>query len=435
MNIEKIKYILLITLIVMLPYHYMLVSVLAQNISWLKYWKEVLIFLLFLLDMIQRKGKYKINKLNIVCMLLAVILIVYTIISDNKISAISISRIYFLPLLLIPVVSNLKITSKKIKTIFKIFIINTIILSIWGIFQSVFLGDQFLIKIGYESYYNKYINKQRLQTAFYISGILDFQRLTSTFVSPNTCAIYLVIAFTLLLYLSKEMQLSKSIYYVGLSCIGIAILLTFSRSAWIILSIALIIYLIKILRESKRSLLYIISIILITILFVLIIDRFFLNSYMTNIGMHLIKNTFSFKDTSIIGHLDSLKKSTELFLNNIWGLGLGNNGPKAISRIGEEQVNLTESSYFLIAFDLGIIGLITYYSIYILIIIDNIKKVKLYKIKNLAIISIITFMYLVSYIFLPYVQEFELLVFYFIIISVQYNVNFLEEHREREKKT
>ena len=53
--------------------------------------------------------------------------------------------------------------------------------------------------------------------------------------------------------------------------------------------------------------------------------------------------------------------------------------------------------------------------------------VKKYKNKSLLIISIITIMYLVSYIFLPYVQELELLVYFFIIISIQYNTKFLEK--------
>lgn len=432
MNFKDIKFKLLLILIILLPYHYMFISVLAKSIDFLKYWKELIIILLFIIDVIERKGKYKIRPVGICFYIFFIVLVIYTFFSDNLYSAFTIGRIYFVPILLIPVITNLDLDKEKIKIMINAVVINTIILCIWGIFQQLVLKDRFLIQIGYDSYYNKYISRQMLQPSFYLSGNISFQRLTSTFVAPNTCAMYLAVVFTILLYTNKTIQLNKKLYYTALFLISMAIILTFSRSAWIVVGLAIVIYIIKFNDHYKRSILSSILILSITAIGIMIVDFVFLNGIIIKTGKNMIEKTLNFEDSSMIGHMDSLEASAKIVADNIWGLGFGNNGPKAISKVGREEVNLTESSYFLMAYDIGIIGAIIYFTSYILIIFDNNKMFKKYEIKSLKVISILSIMYLIAYIFLPYVQEFELLVYFYIIIALQYNTKFLSANENNK---
>ncbi|MCI9286569.1 MAG: hypothetical protein HFJ57_01025 [Clostridia bacterium] len=428
-DIEKVQLFLLKLFVIMLPYHYMLICILAKDVPILKYWKETIIILMFFLDALKNisgRKKYKIKTIDIINSIFLLILMFYVIISDNKYSALYIARVYFLPMLLIPIVANMNLNKSNIKNLFNIIVINSIILSIWGIFQCIALGDKFLINIGYNHYFNSDLGYERLHPAFYISGIIKFQRLTSTFVAPNTCAMYFSIIFTLILFLHKKIEMNKKMFYFSIGIISIAILLTFSRSTWIAWGIAILIYVINNIKFTKGNLKNIIITFFIIIAIVLLIDTLLLNNTIMNIGTHLILNTINFKDSSMIGHIDSLKESLELFSKNVYGLGLGKNGPRMINLIGEANANLTESSYFLILYDVGIIGFFIYFLSYIKVILDNKYIRKKTGINDLRVVSVVTLMFLISYLFLPYVQEFELLVMLYIIVGIQYNNKILK---------
>lgn len=432
-SINNIQFFLLNLFIIILPYHYMVICVFGKNIPFIRGWKEVLIFGMLILDIImhiKKKERYKLSKIDMISILFLFVLVIYILLSDNKYSALYMARVYFLPLLLVPIVSHIKIDKSQFKIMLHAIAINSIVLCVWGIIQSIFLGDKFLINIGYDHYFNVNLGYERLQPAFYISGIIRFQRLVSTFVAPNTCGMYLAIIFTLLLYFHKKAEMNKKLFYSSIGILSIAILLTFSRSTWLALALSVIIYIIKNIKFTKKTIKHIIIGFFVIILLILLIDALILKGTIFNIGTHLIYNTLSFKDSSMIGHIDSLKESVETFTKNVFGLGLGENGPRAMGLSENGKANLTESSYFLILYDVGIIGFIVYFSTYIVSIIENRKIRKKYNITEIGVVSVIIGMFLIAYVFLPYVQEFELLAMLYLIIGIQFNyknMNKLEE--------
>ncbi len=426
-SIEKIQLFLLKLFIIVLPYHYMVICVLCKNISILKYWKEATIILMFALDIIshiQKKKKYEISKVDIINIIFIIVLFIYIIASNNKYASIYIARVYFLPMLLLPVVSHMQIDKTQFKKILFILTINSIILSLWGIIQSVFLGDKFLISIGYEHYFNASLECERLHPSFYIFGITKFQRLTSTFVSPNTCAMYLSVIFTLILYFHKKLEMDKKLSYISMGIIIIAIVLSFSRTAWIACAVSIFIYFIKHVKITKETLKSMLIRGICIIIIALLIDVLLLDRTIINIGSHLIYNTINLKDSSLQGHITSLKNSLELFSNNILGLGLGNNGSRAISIFGEDNINLTESSYFLMLYEVGIIGAFVYFGSYIEAIIENKRIRKEFGCKEIFGVVVIVIMFLICYLSLPYIQDFELLAMLYITIAIQYNYEY-----------
>ena len=134
--------------------------------------------------------------------------------------------------------------------------------------------------------------------------------------------------------------------------------------------------------------------------------------------IHLITRTLTFKDTSIISHFSSLNESINIFSENIMGTGLGMNGPKA--RQFYDNAYLTESSYFLLLFEFGIIGTIIYIGILISILVRAFLRKKEGLICNWCCNSIysITAFILVVFTFLPFVQDMEIITYYFLFAGL-----------------
>ena len=410
---NKLQIFLSKILIVILPLHYFLFIILFGKIGFLRSIKDLLIIVLFIMMLLSYKKK-KFGKQGILMGIFIVILLIYISASTYKDLAIYNARIYVEPFLVYFIYKNLRLSKEMYVSFFKIFMNTCIIICLYGLFQAIFLGGNFLVNMGYP------LVNGELSHVYKISGLGSFQRATSTFVYPNTFGAYIGICIIVFLYNKKELFKDRKFYYIELSIMLISLLWTFSRSSWVGLGVVFIFEFFKRRKAIKLSTLTITLIIINILTFIYLIFKDY--GILSKITLY-IQRTFSLQDTSVVGHLNSFETSMELVKNNIFGTELGTNGPKALRYLTKPI--LTESSYFLMIFETGIIGLISYFSIYFYIFIDSIKYTKKkfnQSVKNInKSKSYLTIFTLITYFFLPNVQDMEIVAYYFLLIGLLSN--------------
>ena len=103
-KLEQIQKYLLLSLLIILPYHYLVICVLLQNIGILKIWKELIIFVIFIIALYKeflRKKIFKFNRTDKLIIVFLIILILNILFGRSKIiEGISAARVYFFPLML-----------------------------------------------------------------------------------------------------------------------------------------------------------------------------------------------------------------------------------------------------------------------------------------------------------------------------------------------
>lgn len=417
---EKLKKILIMVLLLMLPYHHQIIYILMSDFGVVRFWKEfviiVLVFITFL-QIITGKKKVTISLFEILLLAFMAVVFVYVCAGDSKYQALYISRTYFIPMFLVPVIKYTDITKNELKKALYIVMANTVVLCIWGIVQAQFLGDEFLVNLGYGTQRVRHMLK--LKNEFYILGGGFMQRVASTFAAPNTFGMYLAIVIVIIMFMYKDMNINRVYVYITLFISTVTLVLTFSRTSWIACFAALMVHFYMFVKWDKKTwkkvILYTVS----AGVLVIIADIFIIRSGIIMAGYKLIINTVTGQDSSLLGHFSSWCESVIRIFRHPLGLGLGNNGPRAMRFL--KKPNLTESSYFLMAYEVGILGAAIYFSSYIIATLDNIRLYKKTGNKKvLAILSVLIIMYL-GYLSLPFIQDFELLVLMYIIVALQYN--------------
>ena len=155
-------------------------------------------------------------------------------------------RIYIVPMAYYFVMRRIHCSEKLLSIIITLIVILATAISIYGIFQAFILGDTFLEAINYRV--------GGLTDAFYLH-LSDIQRVTATFVAPNTCSMYLIFTLIISLFLNQFVIINKFFLRICQSIILIAIITTFSRTGWIALAICIIVYLIRYYRFKEENLL------------------------------------------------------------------------------------------------------------------------------------------------------------------------------------
>lgn len=412
---NKIEIFLCKALMVILPLHYFLFIILLKDFEVLKYTKDILITILFISSFLN-KSKNASDKIAILLSIFILILGIYAIKSDYFDLAIYNARIYIEPIIVYFIFKKLKLSEKNIKALFDCLITTCILICIYGIFQSVVLGGSFLVKMGYPLFNGE------LSYVYRISGLSGFQRATGTLVYPNTFGFYLGLVLIIALNYSNVLKKKRRYKNIEIVIIIIALILTFSRSSWVGMTIVIVISHFYTKKKMKLSKL------VITMMVINIISISYAIFYDYGIFAkitHYIQGTLSFEDTSMVGHLDSFEKSFLIMKNNIWGTGLGNNGPKAMRYL--KNPILTESSYFLMIFETGIMGFISYYSIYCNILLAAIRQKKNKFLSNAVETNLIkiyiTIFVLITFIFLPNIQDMEIIAYYFMLVGILSNSN------------
>ncbi len=419
--LDRTKKKMLMILVLLLPYHFQIISILLSDIKVIKLWKEVFIGVLLIITLIQIvKGdiQYKLTLFEKLTVAFIVLNILYVCFSGSPYRALYVSRIYFVPMLLIPVIKTTNITKDDIKKTLNLVMGSTILICIWGQLQAYILKDGFLVKLGYGT--QRVNHGLRLKNEFYVFGGGYMQRVTGTFAAPNTCGMYLAFLIVVLVFISALVGLNERYKNITLLISGITLIMTFSRTSWIACLAGIGIYFYKNIKNTDKSkLLKWTGVILCAGVVVMAADYFVIRTGITSALVSLVTNTLTGRDSSMTGHLISWKESVVKVIKHPFGTGIGHNGPRAL--LFYKYPNLTESSYFLIMYEVGILGAVLYFSAFVRAALDNLKIYRKTRKKEVLCIFAVIIMLGLCYLTLPYVQDFELLVMFYLIISNQYN--------------
>lgn len=399
-------------LLVVLPINYMVFNILLKRIHLIKYLKDFIIIGLILVAIVTAftKGQFKVKKKDSVAFLSAVgigmVVLIRIITSSSIPDSLYTTRLLIVPLLFYFLYNIKAVSEVQIVKIYRVLFYLCVILAIWGIFQAFLLGDSFLIKLNYKG------NTGRLSSGFYISGFRGIQRVTSTFAAPNIYALFSNSMFLLLISVKDELNINRKKFISGILVILLSSILTFSRSGWLGLGIGVLYYVLKNHKISKSQIKYF----LIGGIFLLILTGYIIivNENIYIAFSKLILKTFNRTDASLIGHMDSFISTMKMIFSNPFGYKwLGYSGPR--TRLGIINYNV-ESSYLLMGLELGIIGVIFYTTFFIGILYSKPKNKYTTGIQS-AIFTTIPPLFL-----LPLLEEFEVITFFFIMISLTNNL-------------
>lgn len=359
-------------------------------------WKDALLILVFIRSFFDFRSRQKHKFLPTPFLYLLAFIFLgtsYLFIKSDFISGLSGYRYDYEPFLILFAAYNLKIDRQKIFLFLKAFLIFSFLLAIWALFQANVLGTKFLFENGYG-------NNGYLDPAYFIAGH-TFQRAMGTLAVPNNYGVFVGISIIIALYFRSFFK-NKWLYYIFVAIQCIALIETFSRSAWLGLIMCIVIY---ILLEKKKNI-FMIIVFIATIGSLLFFIVLITNPDNTIVN-YLIK-TITLQDSSSLGHWNSWIEGINFIANNPFGIGLGVAGPKASALTGE-FLNV-ESSYFLIAYELGIIGLLLFLMFNFSILWAFKKKYKFMKEEDYLFIKSVFYSWIVvsvSYFFLPSYQEAE----------------------------
>jgi len=424
----------LVVLILYMPLHYYLCELLLSGTNADNILRDLLIIALTGLVLCSKDAFPKPTGILVAfsCAVLAVFGVVSAIL-NHCFPILNVLRTYLVPLMIFFVCAGVRLDAERFRRLNTFLAVELAIVAAYGFFQAFFLTDDFLIMLGYDS-----TDGYLTSNSFYISHFFGYQRSVGTFVSPNICGIILAMALCSLLFTDHSRSFRWK-YVWGTLLVG-GLLATFSRSAMVGFAVATGFYLLisqawkRLSRNSvKRCVL-----ILVTIAVALLLDQLFLDGLFLRMFLSTIFRTFNGEDPSANAHKEHLSSPpSSLGATAQAGTGIfsfltrfGLNGPMAEEYLTHPRK--IESSYYLMTYELGIIGTLVYYAPYVMVILQTIRNRKHYPYYAPAAVSLAV---LASYIFLPNVQTFEVPFYCFLFLGLYCNPSVKELYRVPPEST
>lgn len=235
----------------------------------------------------------------------------------------------------------------EIKKIFTVVIAVSSLVALLGIIQ-YFLPKDFLSHFGYSL-------ERGVRPAFFIDNKPDFPRIMSTLRDPNSLGAYLIIPITLLTGLWLKKPKARMMLSGLLLLHGLALFLTFSRSAWLgafvsVLALAFWSYKKQTIAFTKKYWAAITGVILLILVGgYLLRDQYVVQNYI----FHSDENTQMTDSNNL--HVDFAQQGLE----GIADMPLGHApGTAGLVSIQTDKVVLTENYFIQIAYEVGVQGLI-----------------------------------------------------------------------------
>ena len=397
---NRFVYRFFIAFLLFVPFHYWICEILLPNTQVDNFIRDSIIIALFIYVLV--KG-ILLTDITIILICIDIIILFYCLCSilngNNAYAVLNATRVYIVPPLIYIVSSNLNFDHKQVQTIQKLIVSEFVTLAAWGIFQALVLGDDFLIKIGYTGE-NGFLS----DNSFYISGFYGYQRVNSVFVSPNIYAIICTIVLSLALL--PKLFRSSSLKILGFFILVCSLILSFSRSAiFAFISAYIICYILKH-KIAINKILYIVISFVVFLLIFFYIDISLLDNQIYSMVTRSFLGIFNGTDSSAMRHFSDLVQPLETIFQHPFGLGLGTNGPLALGTI--ENPHLVESSIYLMIYELGFIGVIMF-APFLKIIFNR---------RAHFISRLISLTCIINFFFLPNIQTFDVIFFYYLVIGL-----------------
>ncbi|MBU2259603.1 hypothetical protein KKC44_03260 [Patescibacteria group bacterium] len=208
---------------------------------------------------------------------------------------------------------------------FKILISVGSLIALYGI-ATMFLPQKFFVWLGYSDLHSLYLPDAPL-AAFQQIESLGIRRMQSVMSGPNQLGLWLLIPWSIVLVrlvARRKSQVERQLSIAALLLIGSAIVLTFSRSAWIAAAIITVValYSLQSRKKFKQSIVRLGAVAIGLLLLLLILKP------------DAITRIASTRD-----HLIRPLEATRIMRENPFGLGLGTAGP-ASNRVSDACVHL-----------------------------------------------------------------------------------------------
>lgn len=411
----------LAALVFYMPLHYYLCELLISGTNIDNILRDGVILFLAALVLFQKESFTKLQCILITasCAMLTVLGVVSAVL-NRIIPILNILRTYLVPMLIFFVCRSVHLTKARFTQLNLLLMAELAIVAIYGFIQAFFLTDDFLIMLGYPN------DGKYLDYTFYISYFWGHQRGLGTFVSPNICGVILSIGLCSLLYTDRNRSFRW--YYIWGTLLMVGLITTFSRSSWLGFAAATGFYWViskSWTRISKKTINRVAAVVLTAGIF-LLLDWLIFDSLVLKMFLSQTLRTFTGTDPSANAHAEHLMspptatpspdQDTASPLSFLMHFGL--NGPMAAEFV--DNPTKVESSYYLMNYEVGILGCLVYFAPYITVILQTAINRKTYPYFVPAAVSIVV---LVSYVFLPNVQTFEIPFYCFMFMGLYYNTS------------
>ena len=262
-----------------------------------------------------------------------------------------------LALLLIGIVAGTWLDKEKQRFLIRLVLIVSSVVAVLGVLQ-YFLPKDVMTHFGYSV-------ARGVKPAFFIDDKPDFPRIMSTLRDPNSLGAYLMIPMTMLVIM--VLKAKKRLILLGLLGLqGLALLLTFSRSAWIgaVLSVVLAVVLTygSVLRALAGRFKYVLIAMVLLFCGVAVMTR---DSYVTqNLLLHSDQSTNQADPNEL--RVSFQRQAIDGIIHEPQGHGPGTAGIVSIRNTNGGQ--LTENYFLQIGYEVGVVGLLLFLGLLALLI-------------------------------------------------------------------
>jgi hypothetical protein len=246
----------------------------------------------------------------------------------------------------------------------------------FGVLQATVLPADFLRHFGY--------GPDTIPPSATVDQKASYQRIQSTLRGANPLGAYLIVvlsALGALLIKGRKLDLR---YTTGFILSGLALLFTFSRSAWlgVVASMACLIWMSLPTRKARRGLILAGCVALLAFGATLFILRN--NDTFQNVFFHTNENSRS-AASSNEGHLNAIREGAVDILQEPWGRGPGTAGPASVYNHGYTRI--AENYYVQVGQEVGLIGLGLFVAINVLVVLRLWKR----RGNTLAVVLLVSF--------------------------------------------
>ncbi|MBU0766798.1 hypothetical protein KKF55_03375 [Patescibacteria group bacterium] len=340
--LQRLRESLALLLIGLLPLHALLVTVGTKMlegpnhapITILALWKEALLAIILViafLEWLKRPkrdmSRWAFDDTDILIVGLIIFSIIVTAIthSDWKLYLFGF-KYDFVPLVAFFVLRRVEWSDSFARCALRVLVGVGVAVAAYGI-ATMFLSQRFFMWLGYSDLHSLYLPDAPL-AAFQQIGDSGIRRIQSTMSGPNQLGLWLLVPWSISIVALLRGKKLSSFWFLVSGLLGMALVLTFSRSAWIAAAI-IVVFAYRTLKSPEEYRRFIIQLTTF-ILEVLTLIILFVPSILV-------------RATSSLDHITRPMEAIEIMRENPLGLGLGTAGP-ASNRVSDACVYLENGS-------------------------------------------------------------------------------------------
>ncbi len=343
--LQRLRESLALVLIALLPFHALLVTVVTKVIQGpghapmgeLAIWKEGVLGVMLLIAILEiavsgkRLAVSKRQHIDVLDGLIAALLMLGVAVSfvNSQFSILHSQFIYgfrydFIPLIAFLILRRVPWSEVFLKRVMNVILWAGGIIALYGIL-SFFLPASFFTWLGYNDLHSLYLPDGPIAPFQQIGGT-TIRRIQSVMSGPNQLGLWLLLPLSVILSSTKDAH--RKSWFVGLTMtLLVALLLTFSRAAWIGTAVIVTLIFWPVLRSvARRKIMSIAACIACLLVFAV-----------------LMFPAVILRAASSRGHIENPLKAISTMVEHPLGLGLGTAGP-ASNRTSDTCVMLEEGS-------------------------------------------------------------------------------------------